>query len=147
MKKFDLFLVCMLFVSSSQAQSNDIPRSGYLYKIEPGIPGKTIYICGERPFNTNGNLIAAGDLGGQIRQTFENIKTSLATVDMTLKDVTQIKFLVKGAPGKVSAIITSVLTDISALYLTPLPNLIDIKSIPKIVRDDVLIEIEVISIK
>lgn len=147
MKKLGLFLAWVLFVSSSQAQSNEIPRSGYLYKIEPGMPGKNIYICGERPFNTKGDLIATGDLGGQVRQTFENIKTSLATVDMTFKDVTQIKFLVKGAPGKVNSIIASLLTDIGALYLTPLPNLIEIRSIPKIVRDDVLIEIEVITIK
>ena len=147
MKKIVLLLVWILLGLSSQAQSNETPRSGYLYRIEPGIPGKKIYICGERPFNEKGNLIPASDLGGQVRQVFENLKTSLATVDMTLKDIAQIKFVVKGAPGSVSPPIASLLTEIGGLYLTPLPNLIEMKSVPKIVSDDVLIEIEVVSIK
>ena len=73
-----------------QAQPNEVPNlpTGYLYKVEPGMPGKAVYVCGEHPFNKNGQLVAAGDLGGQTRQVFENIKTSLATVSMTLQDIT-----------------------------------------------------------
>lgn len=135
--------------SCSQAQQNEVPNlpTGYLYKIEPGIPGKQIYVCGEHPFNANGALVASGDLSGQTRQVFDNIKASLATVSMTLNDVTQVTYSIKGTSVKVSADTASLLTNIGALYFTQPPKHVELKSIPKIIRDDVLIEVEVIAMK
>ncbi len=149
MKNLLMFLAWVLLASCSQAQPTVVPNSptGYLYKVEPGIPGKQVYVCGERPFDGSGNVVAAGDLGGQTRQVLENIKTALATINMALTDVTQITYSIKGTSTKVSTDTTLLLTDIGAGYFTQPPALVDVKSIPKILRDDVLIEVEVIAIK
>ncbi|WP_420149176.1 RidA family protein [Spirosoma sp.] len=149
MKTLLIWLSWVLLTSCGKAQDKDTPTpilpSGYLYKVEPGIPGKATYVCGERPFNSKGELVAVGDLDGQTKQVFDNIKTSLATVNMTLKDVVQIKYLVRGTYTNVSADTVQRLNKVSAAYFSTPPQLIDMKSIAKIVRDDVLIEIEVIA--
>ncbi|MBD2754249.1 RidA family protein [Spirosoma validum] len=151
MKNLIIFLGWVLLTSCSQAQSIDVPTpdmpTGYLYKIEPGIPGKEIYICGEHPFNKKGEVVASGDLNGQTRQVFENIKTSLATVNMTFKDVTQITYSIKGTSTKVREDTAALLSNVGALYFTQPPKLVELKSVPKIVRDEVLIEVEVIAMK
>ena len=151
MKILIILLGWVLLASCSQAQTNETPSpnlpTGYLYKVTPGIPGKEVYVCGEHPFDASGNLVATGDLNGQTRQVFENIKTSLARVNMTLTDVTQINYAIKGTSATVSADTIAMLTNIGASYFTQLPKLVDVKSTPKIVSDDVLIEVEVIAIK
>ena len=149
MKKLIIFLSWVLLTSCSQAQSTDTPSlpTGYLYKIEPGIPGKLIYVCGEHPFTKSGELVATGDLQGQTRQVFENIKTALATVNMTLGDITQITYSIKGTSTKVRADTAQLLNSVGAVYFTQPPKIVEVKSAPLIVRDDVLIEVEVIAMK
>jgi 2-iminobutanoate/2-iminopropanoate deaminase len=151
MKKLLIFLGWVLLTSCSQAQPAETEiltlPSGYLYKVDPGIPGKEIYVCGERPFNATGNLVATGDLSGQTRQVLENIKKSLATVSMTLSNVTQITYSIKGTSVKVSADTASMLNSIGTIYFTQPPKIVEVKSIPLIVREDVLISVEVIAMK
>lgn len=151
MKNLIVFLGWVLLTSCSQAQSIDVPApnvpTGYLYKVEPGIPGKEIYICGEHPFNQKGEVVATGDLNGQTKQVFENIKTSLATVNMTMKDVTQITYSIKGTSTKVREDTAKMISNIGALYFAQTPKLVELKSVPNIVRDEVLIEVEVIAMK
>ncbi|WP_080054797.1 RidA family protein [Spirosoma aerolatum] len=144
-------LIWLALASCSQAQTPVLPKvpTGYLYKVEPGIPGKIVYICGQRPFNDVGDLVGAGNLTEQTRQVFENIKTALATVDMTLKDITQITYSVKEATGsvQVSAANAQSVQAVQATYFTQPPKLIEQKGVSQTVRDDVLIEIEVIAVK
>lgn len=147
-------LIFMVLASCQQAQPAvlvpvvPVP-SGYLYKVETGIPGKVVYICGERPFNTTGDLVGAGNLASQLRQIFENMKSSLATVDMTLQNVNQITYSVKdvASPDQVTDVNAQVLTTISATYFTQPPQIIAMKAVTQTVRDDVLIEVEVIAVK
>lgn len=144
-------MLWLALASCSQAQPPTPVKvpSGYLYKVDTGIPGQTVYVCGERPFNTNGDLVGAGDLGAQTRQIFENLKTSLATVDMSLADVSQIKYSVKDGTGTtlVSETDSQLLTTIQATYFTTTPKIVEMKSVTQTVRDDVLIEVEVIAVK
>lgn len=149
MKHILILFGWLLLASCTQAQTNEVPSlpTGYLYKVEPGVPGKQVYICGEHPFNQNGQLVAAGDLSGQTRQVFENIKTALATVSMTLQDVTQVTYSIKGTSVKVSADTAQLLTNLGKVYFVEPPKLMEVKSIPKIMRDDVLIQVEVIAMK
>ncbi|UFH52764.1 Rid family hydrolase [Spirosoma sp. KNUC1025] len=147
MRKALIILSWVLLTSCSKAQDiPDVP-SGYLYPVDQGVPGKKTYVCGERPFDTKGNLIASGDLAGQTKQVFENIKSSLSTVSMTLQDIIQIKYLVKGTSVEVGADTVHLLNNVGTMYFTVPPQIIDVKSVPKIVRDEVLIEIEVIAAK
>lgn len=151
MNYFLYFLFCLTLTSYSLAQSTDTAKapSGYLYKVDNAIPGQTVYVCGERPFNANGNLAGSGNLNAQTQQLFENIKTSLATVGMTLKDITQIKYFVKGETetSLVSNLDSQQLKTVQTTYLTIPPKIVDMKNVGQTVRNGVLIEIEVIAIK
>ena len=151
MKYFRNFLICIALASCSQAQTAVPPKvpSGYLYPIEPGIPGKIVYICGEHPFNTNGDLVGAGDLKAQTRQVFDNIKTALATINMNLTNITQIKYSVKEVSDivPVPAAKTQIIQAVEADYFAQAPKIVETKAVTQTVRDDVLIEIEVIAIK
>ncbi len=145
------FLIGILIVSCSPAQPSEVPQpqatSGYLYKVEPGIPGKKVYICGQRPFNSTGEVVGPGNLEVQTRQVFENIITSLKTVDLTLLDVTQVTYLVKGEATNVDSNIVQSLNNFAATYFTKAPGIVEMKGISLIARDDILIEVEVIAIK
>ncbi|GAB4016714.1 RidA family protein [Spirosoma sp. KCTC 42546] len=145
------FLLWIVLASCSQAQPPTPVKvpSGYLYKVDTGIPGQTVYVCGERPYNTNGDLVGSGDLGAQTRQIFENLKTSLATVNMSLTDVTQVKYSVKDGTGTtlVSDADSQLLKTIQATYFATAPKIVEMKSVTQTVREDVLIEVEVIAVK
>ena len=142
----------LALASCSQAQTTmqpDVP-TGYLYKIEPGIPGKLVYVCGQRPFNTKGELVGPGDLSVQTKQVFDNITTSLATINMTLSDVNQITYLIKEDSG--NTVVSKAKSDIVQTAATNsfkqvTPKISETKAVTQTVRDDVLIEIEVIAIK
>ena len=123
--------------------------SGYLYPVEPGIPGKKVYICGERPFNASGNLVGAGDLTAQTRQIFENMKTALATVNMDLTNINQITYSVKTGSDIVAVPVAQAqaLKAVETAYLPTPPKITETKAVTQTVREDVLIEIEVIAIK
>lgn len=156
MKLIFCLLTALTLVACGNTPSIDTPApqvpSGYLYKVTPGIPGKIVYVCGERPFDTTGKLVGPGNLDAQTKQVFENIKTALKTVDMTMADITQITYSIKtsragGLPGKVDANTQQQLNNVAASYLTTPPGISDTKAVDQIVRDDVLVEIEVITVK
>lgn len=152
MKHIRNFLIWIALASCSQAQPTppqpEVP-TGYLYTVESAIPGKTVYICGQRPFDGQGNVVGANDLGVQARQVFENVKTSLATVNMSLTNISQIKYSIKEAAttSQVSAAKLQVVKTVEANYFTQAPSLIEAKGVSQTVRDDVLIEVEVVAIK
>ena len=148
--------ISLVLIACGNASPIDPPApivpSGYLYKVEPGIPGKTVYVCGERPFDTTGKLIGSGSLDRQTKQVFENIQTALKTVGMTMADVTQITYSVKtdgtvSQATKVDANALQQISNVSSSYLPMAPQIVESKAVGQIVRDDVLIEIEVIAVK
>lgn len=148
MKPSLTLLIALLGASLVQAQTTPKPQPGYTYKVDTGAPGKTIYVCGQRPFNANGDLVGAGNLQAQARQVFENLKSALGSVGMSLRDVTQVTYHIKGATGQISPQSSQQISSVGAAYFTQgAPKIADIKSIPKIARDDVLIEVEVIAVK
>lgn len=144
-------LIGVVLASCGQAQPNDMPPpqvpTGYLYKVTTGAPGQLIYVCGQRPFDANGDLVGPGNLGLQARQVFENLKNSLQTVDMTLHNVTQVTYSVKGASTRVDSSKIQALTTLATTYFVNMPNIVEMKGVSTLVRDDVLIEIEVIAVK
>jgi len=155
MKLLFFLLPVLLLIACGNAQTAEpqpqIP-SGYLYKVEPGIPGKSVYVCGERPFDMTGKLVGPDNLEQQTIQVFENIKTALKTVNMTMADVTQITYSIKtnktpGLPSKVDVAMMTQVSNVASSYLAVPPQIIDSKAVGQIIRDDVLIEIEVIAVK
>lgn len=145
------FLIGLIMASCGQAQPREIPQpqvsAGYLYKVTAALPGQLVYVCGQRPFNANGELVGSGNLGAQARQVFDNLQTALQTVDMTLRNVTQVTYSVKETSGTVDSSKIQALNTLSATYFAKVPGIVEMKAVPLITRDDVLIEIEVIAVK
>jgi|SRR5215207_9675745 2-iminobutanoate/2-iminopropanoate deaminase len=52
--------------------------------------GRTIYVAGQVPWDTDGKTVCKGDITGQTRQVFKNIETILAEAGASLKDVVKI---------------------------------------------------------
>jgi len=52
--------------------------------------GNTIYVSGQVAYNANGNLVGEGDIRGQTRQVFENIKAVLTAAGSGLGDIIKI---------------------------------------------------------
>lgn len=144
------FSLLVLFISSLAIAQTAPAKAGYLYPVTTGVPaGKTVYICGMRPFDMQGQLVGAGNLTAQVQQVFQNITTSLATVGMTRQNIVQITYNLKTNPDKAGGntdkdTVTQVAT---AFFDKAAPQLSDMRSIPVIIRNDVLIEIEVIAAK
>ncbi|QHW00962.1 RidA family protein [Spirosoma endbachense] len=148
MKILFTVLLGVLLAPFAQAQTTTKFPSGYLYKIEAGAVGRQVYVCNQRPFNTSGELVGVGNLTAQTQQVFENLKTALGTVGMTLRNVKQVTYHVKGQTSQVNSAISQQVNSVSATYFTQgAPGIAEIKSIPKIASDDILVEVEVIAEK
>lgn len=52
--------------------------------------GRTIYVAGQVPWDLNGQTVCKGDVAGQTRQVFENIRTILAEAGAGLEHVVKI---------------------------------------------------------
>lgn len=52
--------------------------------------GRMVFVAGQIPWDSEGRTVAKGDVAGQTRQVFENIRTVLAESGATLADVVKI---------------------------------------------------------
>ncbi len=49
--------------------------------------GNLIFLAGQMPVDPDGTVVSAGDVRGQTRQTFENIKAVLAEAGASMNDI------------------------------------------------------------
>lgn len=105
--------------------------------------GKTIYVSGQVSVNERGEIVGKGDLRAQATQTFENIKTALAAVGATFKDVVKTNLYIVGLkPEHVP-----VLREVRAQYVSKeQPPASTLVSVTALVGPDWLIEIEAIAV-
>jgi reactive intermediate/imine deaminase len=52
--------------------------------------GNLVILAGQMPVDAQCNVVAEGDIVGQARQVFENIKTVLAAAGLTMDDLVEI---------------------------------------------------------
>lgn len=52
--------------------------------------GHLLILSGQVPADANGNLVGPGDIKGQAKQVFENIKTVLSVAGLTFDDLVEI---------------------------------------------------------
>lgn len=152
MKRHLCVLAALLLGGVAHAQTTPTApyKPGYTYKVETAVPGQQVYISGQRPYNASGQLVGPGNLARQTTQVFDNLKVALAEFGMTLANVKQITYHVKGETGQIDPVTTQLLDAATSSYVVQASNSTPIqsqKAIPKIVSDDVLIEIEVIAAK
>ena len=49
-----------------------------------------VFISGQQTLDSNGSVLNPGDIAAQTRNVFENMKKSLATLDMVLSDLVRL---------------------------------------------------------
>lgn len=57
---------------------------------------RQVYLAGQVSWDENGELVAPGDLAGQVAQVHRNIARSLAAADATFRDVVRITWYAAG---------------------------------------------------
>lgn len=115
------------------------PPHGYTHVITVD-GGRTLYVAGQVPLDVHGQLVGAGDMAAQTRQTFENLKAALAAGGANFSDVVQM---------------TTYVTDMAQIdayrkvrnqYMSdPLPtaSLVEVKAL---FRKDVMLEISAVAV-
>ncbi|WP_025688707.1 RidA family protein [Paenibacillus zanthoxyli] len=116
------------------------PTFGYSHVVEVR-NARTIYISGQVALDKSGQLVGAGDMSAQTRQVFENIRLALEAVGLFFKDVVKLTFF---------------MTDISQMkfvreirdqYInTQNPPASSAVEVRKLIREDLLIEIEAVAV-
>jgi len=52
--------------------------------------GNLVFLAGQMPVDEQGNVVAEGDIAGQARQVFENMKTVLAAAGLGFENLVEI---------------------------------------------------------
>ncbi|KEO81194.1 RidA family protein [Tumebacillus flagellatus] len=116
------------------------PTFGYTHVVEVR-NARTIYVSGQVALNQEGELVGAGDLAAQTKQVFENIQSALEAADVQFHDVVKLTFFMTDIAQM------PVVREIRDQYInTANPPASSAVEIRKLIRDDLLIEIEAIAV-
>lgn len=105
--------------------------------------GKTVYISGQVSVNERGEVVGKGDLRAQVRQTFENIKTALAAVGASFREVIKTNLYVVGLVPEQVPIIREIRGQYVAKDRPPASTLVGVSAL---VGADWLIEMEAVAV-
>ncbi len=144
MKQRILTILAVLTIGLAyDGMSQTTSTAGYIYPVKNVSSANQIWVIGQRPYNASGQLVGRGDIGQQLRQIFGNIKTALASVQLTAANIKQITYNVRQLDSQR----TTVINQIREAVLPSLPGaIVQLKSIPRLPGDDMLIEVEIVAI-
>jgi 2-iminobutanoate/2-iminopropanoate deaminase len=114
--------------------------TGYTHIVEVAGPSKTIYISGQIAFDKDGNIVGAGDMKAQAEQVFKNLEAALTAAGAKFSDVVKMNTYVTDI-DKAPAV-----REVRARYFgesTPASTFVQVA---KLVRPELMIEIEVIAV-
>ncbi|MDC0764570.1 RidA family protein [Brevibacillus sp. HB1.2] len=116
------------------------PTFGYTHAVEVR-NARTIYVSGQVALNREGQVVGTGDLAAQTKQVFDNIQFALEASGVSFEHVVKLTFFV---------------TDISKMHIvreirdqyvnTETPPASSAVEVSKLIRDELLIEIEAIAV-
>ncbi|MNO13810.1 Enamine/imine deaminase [compost metagenome] len=116
------------------------PTFGYTHVVEAK-SARTIYISGQVPLNKEGQLVGTGDLAAQTRQVFENIKAALDAAEVSFVDVVKLTFFLT------DIFQMQTVREIRDEYINTVnPPASSAVEVRKLIREDILIEIEAIAV-
>ena len=116
------------------------PSHGYTQVVDVPAGSRLLYISGQVPLDSAGNLVAPGDFRGQAEQVFANLGHALAAAGATFADVVKLTYFVRDV---------SHLPDLRAVRdrhingaAPPASTLVEVSHL---FRDDVLLEVEAVA--
>lgn len=105
--------------------------------------GKTIYISGQVPQDTAGQLVGRGDLLAQTEQVYRNLQTALAGAGATFHDVVKLNAYVVNFKPEYRDLLQQVRGRYVSEEHPPASTLIGVQALA---RADFLVEIEAIAV-
>ena len=102
--------------------------------------GRTLYISGQIALDRNGALVGAGDLRAQTRQVFENLKVALQASGARLENVVKLTVFMTDVSG------LPAFREVRDVYFTQKPPASSLVQVSRLVRPDLLIEIEAVAV-
>jgi enamine deaminase RidA (YjgF/YER057c/UK114 family) len=114
--------------------------TGYTHVVEV-LSGRPVYISGQVALDATGSLVGPGDIRAQARQVFDNLRAALQAVGATFDQVVKLNYYV------VDATRMPVIREVRDEYLDPerLPASTAVE-VRRLVRDDLLIEVEAVAV-
>jgi reactive intermediate/imine deaminase len=117
------------------------PPFGYSHVVDAPA-GRVVYVSGQVPLDAAGELVGEDDFAAQVRQVFENLTAALAAADATWDDVVKLNYFVRDV-GEVAS-----LRAIRDEYVnTERPPASTLVEVSRLLRDEVLVEIEAVAVR
>lgn len=117
------------------------PPFGYSHVVEAPV-GSIVYISGQVPLDTDGQLVGAGDFEAQTRQVFENLTRALEAADATWSDVVKLDYFLRDV-GQI-ATVRAIRDEYLDTANPPASTLVEVSGL---FRPDVLVEIQAVAVK
>jgi enamine deaminase RidA (YjgF/YER057c/UK114 family) len=142
-------LLALMVVGSAAAQGRPQfhnpsampPPRGYSHLVEVPPRQRLLYLSGQVPLDSAGNLVGRGDFRAQARQVFENIRLGLAAAGASFADVVKLNYYVLDI-GQLP-----VLREVRDQYVNPTaPPASTLVEVRRLFRDDVLLEVEAVAV-
>jgi enamine deaminase RidA (YjgF/YER057c/UK114 family) len=115
------------------------PPTGYTHVVEV-TAGRPVYIAGQVALGPAGELVGQGDVRAQARQVFENLQTALQAVGASFQQVVKLTLYL------VDATQLPVVREVRDQYVnTRQPPASTAVEVRRLVRDDLLIEVEAVA--
>jgi enamine deaminase RidA (YjgF/YER057c/UK114 family) len=103
-------------------------------------PGIQVFVAGQLARDAKGTLVGKGDMGAQIRQVGENIKTALAAAGCTLADIVKMTTYVTDMDAFFKHV------DVRMQYFSNVSTSTTV-GVTRLSHPDFLVEIEVVAAK
>lgn len=113
---------------------------GYSHVVESPVE-RIVYISGQVPLDSAGQLVGEGDFEAQTRQVFENLARALEAADASWSDVVKLNYFLTDVTH-----ITSVRAIRDEFVDTEYPPASTLVEVSRLFRDDVLIEVEAVAV-
>jgi reactive intermediate/imine deaminase len=114
--------------------------TGYSHVAE-ATGGRTIYVSGQVPLDSEGNLVGSGDFRAQAHQVFRNIQAALAAADADIKSVVKLSYFVTDMSQL--AVMREVRNEYINTQAPPASTTVEVRAL---FRADILIEIDAIAV-
>jgi enamine deaminase RidA (YjgF/YER057c/UK114 family) len=114
--------------------------AGYTHVVEV-TAGRPVYIAGQVALDPTGALVGPGDIRAQAQQVFDNLKAALEAVGAGFEQVVKLNFYL------VDAAELPVVREVRDRYVnTQQPPASTAVEVRRLVRDDLLIEVEAVAV-
>jgi reactive intermediate/imine deaminase len=116
------------------------PPFGYSHVVDAPA-SRIVYVSGQVPLDTEGQLVGEGDFEAQVRQVFANLTAALEAAELSWSDVVKLNYFLVDV-GQIASV-RAIRDEYVDTERPPASTLVEVSGL---FRDDVLIEIEAVAI-